>query len=231
MLDRVRPPSTAPAALPGLEWLDHLDGDRATALRRFIEGWYPTPTDAPELAVSVEVPTALAEFYRLAHGRPHVLGVQNFICPPGELRTAGKGLLEFGYENQGGFWWALAPADDDPIVWTIESPTQRHAERERLSGFLIQFSLHEAVMSAPNIAWTDPIPWPVARRLTDTMRRVPLKTWLWSQYETSFYAAPGLIARVSDQGEGQCNIRAGATHRSILRSLAHLGVPWKGFDG
>ncbi|MER7504970.1 hypothetical protein AB0L05_19665 [Nonomuraea pusilla] len=37
VLERVRPPST-PTSLPGLDWLDHVDDDRATALRLFVEG-------------------------------------------------------------------------------------------------------------------------------------------------------------------------------------------------
>ncbi|MFG1859143.1 hypothetical protein ACGFJT_45425 [Actinomadura geliboluensis] len=230
-LDRVRPPSTTPGALPGLEWLDHLDRDRTAALRMFIESWYPAPAEESAPATAAEIPPALAEFYRLIHGRPHVLGVQNFIRPSADLHLDEDGLLEFGQENQGVFYWALDPAGDDPVVWTIEAPARRQAEHERLSGFLVQFSLHEAVMSSPYIASTDPIPWPIARRLTDTMRRVPLKTWLWSQYETSFYAAPGLIARLGDQGDGQCDIWVGARHRSLLRPLGRIGVPWRSFDG
>jgi hypothetical protein len=231
VLDQVRPPSPTPGALPGLEWLDHLDRDRTTALRMFIKSWYPAPAEESAPAAAGEVPPALAEFYRLAHGRPHILGRQNFIRPSTDLHFDEDGLLVFGHENQGAFYWALDPAGDDPAVWTIEPPTPRQAEHERLSGFLVQFSLHEALISAPYIATTEPIPRPLADLLTDTMRRVPLNAWLWSQYETSFYVAPGLIARVSDQGDGHCGVWVGAVHRSLLRPLAHLGVPWRSFDG
>ncbi|MEV5827566.1 hypothetical protein AB0L25_18545 [Spirillospora sp. NPDC052242] len=231
VLDRVRPPST-PTALPGLEWLDHLDGDRAAALQMFTEGWHPAPFSKPEPSTVTDVPTTLAEFYRLAHGRPHVLGVQNSIRPPGELRTDHEGLLKFGLESQGGFVWALDTSEDDPVVWTIEDPTCRHRERERLSGFLIQFSLYEAVMSSSYRAWTDWVPWPVAHRLTGTLRRVPLRTWMWPLFQTSFYVAPGLIIETTDDPEDeQCQISAGAAHHSVLRPFADLDIPWTRFDG
>jgi hypothetical protein len=231
VLDRVRPPST-PTALPGLEWLEHVNGDRAAALRLFVEGWHPVSDPDPgPAAPSVHVPAALAEFYRLAQGRPHVLGVQNFIRPAAQLRTDAHGLLAFGYENQGGFEWSLDPSEDDPTVWTIEDPSERHAERERLSGFLIQFSLSEAVISAPYNAWSHRVPTPIAHELTSTLRRVPLKTWMWPLYQTSFYVAPGLVASMSEDEDEECHIWVGATHRSILRPLADLGIEWRGFDG
>ncbi|GAB1820054.1 hypothetical protein [Herbidospora sp. RD11066] len=231
MLDRVRPPST-PTALPGLEWLEHVNGDRATALRLFVEGWHPAPApSAKPVASAGNVPAALAEFYRLAEDRPQVLGVQNFICSAAELRTDGEGLLLFGHENQGGFEWSLDPSEDDPIVWTVEDPSERHAERERLSGFLIQFSLFEAVMSAPYKAWSRRVPEPIADELTRGLRRVPLKTWMWPLWQTSFYVAPGLVVAEDRNEDEECYVWVGAVHRSLLRPLTDLGIQWQYFEG
>ncbi|WP_062430375.1 hypothetical protein [Herbidospora daliensis] len=231
VLDRVRPPST-PAALPDLEWLEHVNGDRATALRLFVEGWHPAPGPAAEPVVpSGPVPAALAEFYRLAEGRPQVLGVQNFICPASGLSTDGEGLLLFGHENQGGFEWFLDPAEDDPVVWTVEDPSERQAERERLSGFLIQFSLFEAVMSAPYKAWSDRVPEPMADELTRGLRRVPLKTWMWPLFQTSFYVAPGLVVAEGRNEDEECYVLVGVVHRSLLRPLTDCGIQWQYFEG
>nr|WP_062336559.1 hypothetical protein [Herbidospora sakaeratensis] len=231
VLDRVRPPST-PSALPGLKWLEHVNGDRATALRLFVEGWHPAPAPSAEpVAPSGPVPAALTEFYRLAEGRPQVLGVQNFICSAAELRTDGEGLLLFGHENQGGFEWFLDPSEDDPIVWTAEDPSERHAERERLSGFLIQFSLFEAVMSAPYKAWSRRVPEPIADELTRGLRRVPLKTWMWPLWQTSFYVAPGLVVAEDRNEDEECYVWVGAVHRSLLRPLTDFGIQWQYFEG
>ncbi|WP_103957150.1 hypothetical protein [Nonomuraea solani] len=177
VLDRVRPPSPV-TALPGLEWLDHVNGDRATALRLFIESRYPlSHPAAPPATPSVPV-------------------------------------------------WSLDPSEDDPTVWTIVDDEHRHAERERLSGFLLQFSLHEAMINAPYQAWSRTLPTPIVDELTGTLRRVPLKTWRYG----SFYVAPGLIACVTgDEEEEECRVWFGATHRSLLRPLR--GIEWFLFDG
>ncbi|WP_188189077.1 hypothetical protein [Nonomuraea sp. SYSU D8015] len=139
--------------------------------------------------------------------------------------------MEFGYENQGCFGWSLDLSQDDPTVWTIEHPEYRYAERERLSGFLLQFSLYEAMVNAPYHAGGGPVPTPIASELISALRRVPLKTWMWPLYQTSFYVAPGLIVTVDDDDEKEeCEISCGSVHRSLLRPLADLGIKWAVFD-
>ncbi|MER7504971.1 hypothetical protein AB0L05_19670 [Nonomuraea pusilla] len=87
-------------------------------------------------------------------------------------------------------------------MWTSDEPHFRYVERERLSGFL------------------------------STLRRVPLRTWMWPLYRTSFYVAPGLIACVDDDEENEeCRVLFGATHRSLLRPLADQGIRWSVFHG
>ncbi|KAB2350334.1 hypothetical protein [Actinomadura rudentiformis] len=231
VLDRVRPP-TPPTHVPGVQWLDLVRSDPTAALRQFVQGWHPRTADHERTAAppSLAVPAALDELYRLAEGRHHLLGVQNSIHRPADLSLDDQGRLRFGYENQGGFYWALDPAEDDPTVWTVEPPDHAFAEREPLSGFLLQFTLSEAVMSAPYQAWSGHIPTPMAEPLTTILARVPLKTWMWSWYSASFYVAPGLVAEITETEE-QSWIRMGATHRSVLRPLADLHIQWSTFDG
>lgn len=68
LLDRVRPPLPA-VNLPGLEWLRHVNGDRAVALEQFVTGWYPTTdtADTPSTGLPLApVPDGLRQLYRLA---------------------------------------------------------------------------------------------------------------------------------------------------------------------
>ena len=230
-LDEVRPP-TDPGDLPRVDWLELIDTDRSAAMRQFIEGWHEPAASSEAVREPVlSMPAMLAEFYRFARHRQDVLGVQNFICPPHELRLDDAGCLEFGYENQGGFVWTLEAGEGDPPGWTCEPGGRHFQEHEPLSGFLIQFSLFEAVASAPYRAWTMAVPALDAERLTSTLRQVPLKTWMWPLYRTSFYIAPGMIVAVDQAAEEHCNISIGATHRSVLRPLADLDISWSGFDG
>ncbi|MEU0846860.1 hypothetical protein ABZ387_02685 [Streptomyces flaveolus] len=156
ILDRVRP--TAPASnLPGLGWLLHVDGDRAAALEQFVSGWYPAveqpPSPSPAPTGSRSLPGRLQRLYLLAEQRPSVLGHHNHILPWHEVSTDPFGeLLIFGAENQGSFYralpWTLDEAEDDPAVWFCVFDETPIAEQESLSGYLLQFSLFEAAMSA-----------------------------------------------------------------------------------
>ncbi|MFE1849952.1 hypothetical protein [Streptomyces sp. NPDC059489] len=237
LLDRVRPLRPA-VNLPGLEWLRHVNGDRALALEQFVKGWYPA-TDAADMPSTglplAPIPDGLRQLYRLAVQRPAALGVQNRIYPESALRTDDRGeMLVFGVENQGGFVWSLlwmfGDGETDPTVWFCDDNERPIAEQEPLSGFLLQFSLFEAAMGAdylalPRLGLTAQ----QVDQLTKQLDPVPLRPfWPWAP--TRFYVAPGLIMHVCEAGENKFEAWAGATHRSVLALLADATVEWSRFD-
>ncbi|MER6504740.1 hypothetical protein ABT218_36910 [Streptomyces sp. NPDC001455] len=233
VLDEVRPTGPSPQT-PSLDWLTQIGEDPVTALGHFACAWYPRPVPAPVTpgAVPADLPRALREFYRLAHQRPEMLGRQNRILPATELRTgADPRRVVFGEENQLCFHWELDPAEADPVVWLTAA--EDSAEREPLSGFLMQFSLFEAMTGAPYQAhaWYTPVPEPLMQDLTDRLRSVPLRPWRWPADPTTFHVAPGLIACTSDLGDGMSEITIGAQHRGALRPYGELGIDWSSFDG
>ncbi|MEU6442627.1 hypothetical protein [Streptomyces sp. NPDC047046] len=236
LLDRVRP-QRPPGHLPGLEWLDHVNGDRAAALEQFVTGWHPT-ADATAAAAddsAQRLPEGLRQLYRLAKQRPSALGVQNRILPGPELYTDRLGeMLVFGVENQGGFSWELLwtaeVPEADPTVWFRALGAEPIAEREPLSGFLIQFSLFEACMGADYLALPRQLSAPQVEQLTETLQLVPLRPfWPWAP--THFYVAPGLVMHVSSEDGEAFDAWAGATHRSALAPLANSRIDWNRFDG
>ncbi|MEU5256279.1 hypothetical protein [Streptomyces longwoodensis] len=239
VLDVVRPLHPAPG-LPDLRWLRHVTDNRAVALEQFITGWYPDTGHAacspgmPE--PSRPLPEELEHLYRLARQRPAVLGSHNHIVPEHELRTDHLGeLLVFGVENQGCFSWGLlwtcSEPEPDPTVWFREFDEAPIAENERLSGFLIQFSLFEAAMGADYTALADRLTTRQAEQLTARLHPVPLRPfWPWAP--TRFYVGPGLVVYVSDEGTGDgIEVGAGAVHRSALQPLLSTDVEWSRFDG
>lgn len=239
-VDVVRPVAISPA-LPGLGWLDTLTRGRAAALEEFIASWYGPPNPAAGLppAVPARVPTRLAALYRLAHGRPEqhsrpvVLGTQNHIMGPERLcAERADGSLVFGCENQGGFEWSLDQyaEGDDPIVWTTEN-MEPVAEPEPLSGFLVQFSLFEAAMSAPYLAILDRRPMAEVHRLLGLLRRVPLAPARWYGTDIEFHVGPGVIAWGERQGEDSFDYWLGASDRAALSEFASLDITWERFDG
>lgn len=237
-LDRVRPPLPR-RDLPNLEWLGHVNGDRAAALEQFITGWYPAASPAPEppseRAHAFGLPDGLRRFYRLAQHRPRSLGVQNRILPSSACGTDPSGeMLVFGEENQGGFFWSLLWTLDgpetDPAVWFCEYDEPPIAEQEPLSGFLIQFSLFEAAMGADYMALSDRLTAQQVELLTERLHPVPLRPF-WPGAPTRFYVAPGLVLHTTDEDDGSFSIWAGATHRRALAPLADAAVEWTHFDG
>ncbi|MDQ7910003.1 hypothetical protein RB614_36450 [Phytohabitans sp. ZYX-F-186] len=232
VLDRVRPPAPV-RGLPGVEWLDQLPGDRVAALRTFLTGWFPALRTVAGLPVGARtrVPAALAAFYWLAHHHPALLGSQNRILPAHELHVdQHDGRLVFGAENQGVFQWTLDQGPDDPVVWMVDGHDGPVAMAEPLSGFLVQFSLFETAIGATYRAAAWEVPEPVVSRLTSSLAPVPLLPWRCFGL-TSFHVAPGLIACVTDTGNGLYEVTVGAWHRALLRPLAELGDGWQRFDG
>ncbi|MFC5200237.1 hypothetical protein [Streptomyces kaempferi] len=236
-LDRVRP--LVPPELPSLEWLGHVNGNRATALEQFITGWYPATSEDPEppsvQAPAIGLPDGLRRFYQLAQHRPRSLGAQNRILPASKRQTDPNGeMLIFGEENQGGFFWSLSWTLDgpeaDPAVWFREYDEPPIAEQEPLSGFLIQFSLYEAAMGAAYVALSGRLTAEQVDRFTGRLHPVPLRPF-WPLAPTRFYVARGLVLHVTDEGDESFSIWAGAIHRSSLAPLADSAVEWTQFDG
>lgn len=236
LLDRVRPP-LPPGALPDLDWLREVNGDRAAALEAFLTGWYPPAGDdeRPGLDASPHLPRALSRLYGIAARRPGVLGVQNRLLPEPETVSDRLGeSLVLGVENQGGFVWALRGTKEepgsDPTVWFRVGDGEPVAEEEPLSGFLIQFSLYEAALGADYVALPLPLTAAEVDRFTRGLTPVPLRPFR-PDARMRFYVAPGLVVWVMG-GEGpEFDVWAGAGHRSALRRLADLPVAWVRFDG
>lgn len=239
VLDRVRPTAPAPD-LPDLGWLKHVNGDRAAALEQFVTGWYPAagqpPSPSSEPTGSRLLPGSLQQLYLLAEQRPDALGRHNHILPWHEVQSDPLGeLLVFGVENQGCFYWGLPwtwdEPQDDPTVWFREYDDKPVTEQEPLSGFLLQFSLFEAAMSADYVGLADSLSDRQVQQLTAPLQHVPLRSF-WPQTRTRFYVAPGLVLYVSDAlGDGKFNLWAGATHRSALQALPKIDAEWLRFDG
>jgi hypothetical protein len=213
----------------GLNWLNLLAVDRIAAMREFLISWYPGPE--PESTKS-DVPAALAELYAIAASRPAVLGEQNSIYPPGELRTdPHEGLLVFAAENQGNFSWMIDPAEQDPVVWMMwQHPTTPVAERERLSGFLLQFCLFEAISSAPSQAFSWSEPAANAEQLLKSLWEVPLEPWHWPGDPTRFFVTPDLVLCTSHTEPDKLDILAGARSPDDLSVLAATDMRWDHLD-
>lgn len=103
---------------------------------------------------------------------------------------AGGGRLVFYVENQGVYEWAATRGEDaDATVWGREPGTPSWVEEEpRLSGFLIELLVFEAVWGSAHGA---SVAWLPSSRLPDVVRplqQLPFGSWRWPDYPTEFYA-------------------------------------------
>ncbi|MEU2490978.1 hypothetical protein [Streptomyces sp. NPDC007883] len=233
----VRPPVHG-AVLPGLQWLQYVEDDPRHALELFVTGWYtesgPAPSSSP---VPKFVPPALAHFYRLAERRPDILGQQNFIEPPADLASRSHGeRMVFAVENQGGWDWSIPwqpdAGDIDPAV-ALTTQDVPVPEQEPLSRFLLQFSLHEAAVTAPYQAGVRGPAEQLMPLLESLLQRVPLLPFMSPIVPKTFLAGPGVIAQVSSSRRhpGAVTVGIGAHHRSALQPFGRLDIEWRGFDG
>ncbi|GAA4607996.1 hypothetical protein BJY16_006621 [Actinoplanes octamycinicus] len=237
VLDLIRP--TLVQDLPGIEWLAEVPQDRAAALRGFLTGWYAdvaaTPTSNEP--TSMRLPEPLADFYRLAAEKPVIYGVHNRIVTPGELQYS-KGKVTIATENQGVWAKLIDPSQDDPIVenrgcfgWSdpvTGDSAPPPGTIERLSQFLLQFALVEAVMSAPfvghaTISVTD------LAHVTERMRMLPLPPANFPENPTRIYVAQGLVA-IAFPDEG-LQFSVASRQRCALREWRNPGFEWDVFSG
>ncbi|MFF1650989.1 hypothetical protein [Streptomyces sp. NPDC058240] len=177
------------------------------------------------------------DFYRLAERRPAILGQQNFIEPPAGIASRRHGeRMVFAVENQGGWDWSIPwqpeTGDVDPAVGltTMNVPVP---EQEPLSRFLLQFSLHEAAVTAPYHAGTQGPAERLMPLLESLLQRVPLLPFMSPIVPKIFLVGPGVIAQVSQSRHDtdEITVEIGAHHRGALRPLGRLDIEWRGFDG
>jgi hypothetical protein len=167
----------------------------AAAVGWFINAWHGIPTLPPPPQPS-PIPSLLGQLLVLGRTHPAVCSRQNRLIDPVEVDD---GLRCFYVENQGVYRWAYQPGGPDPVVvgqyldedgWV--------AEQQRLSGFLLQVCLFEAVFSARYSASAAWLPLEELAAVLELGRLRSLSTpWRWPEHPTDFHAADAAIAVTS----------------------------------
>jgi hypothetical protein len=176
--------------------LEHLLGlPPAAAVGWFVNAWHGIPT-LPPVADTAQIPSLLGRLLALGRTHPAVCSRQNRLIDPVEVDD---GLLCFYVENQSVYRWAYQPGEPDPlVVGRYLDEDGWVAEQQRLSGFLLQVCLFEAVFSAPyraSAAWLPPEE--LVAVLTLGGLRPLLTPWRWPEHPTLFHAADDPIAVTS----------------------------------
>jgi hypothetical protein len=197
---------------------------RAEAVTWFLHAWHATP-EPPQVPGTPQIPALLVRLLALCRTYPTICSQQNRLIEPVEVDD---GLLCFYVENQNVYRWAYRPGEDDPIVvGRYLNEAAWVAEQERLSGFLLQVCLYEAIMSAPYSASASGLtPEALAHVLESGRLRPVLSPWRWPEEPTVFQASDGAVAVTSQRrranGTLSCNVMVGAPHAEPLAYLPDI---------
>ncbi|GAA4606663.1 hypothetical protein BJY16_005941 [Actinoplanes octamycinicus] len=223
-LDLARPVRDQP--VPGVGWLLDVPHDRVAALREFLTGWYAdVEAEPPGEEPPIELPEPLRAFYELAARKPILYGTQDQIRRPEELEyDEDFGGVPIADESQG-CWTRVINVDaDDPVVYEDGEP-----DAEPLSGFLLQFALIEAVMSAPYAAQAE-LTEGECDRFLERLIPVPLAPARFPADPTRIFVAPGIVA-ITFPGEDGVGLTVGSRQRSALCEVREPGFDWTDFNG
>ena len=208
---------------------------RLSAIERFVTEWYGPQPPAP----SVQTPATpwarpLSWWHERYRGRTDLIEDFNLAEPQTEwLPDVGAPPLDnrraFLLENQGVYIWAYTMGQDDPEVWVTlnESPGRWRKEGERLSGFLLQVLLFEAM--GPFYTSADWIDQETYDRLAAALGRLPLAPWRWPDWKTEFLGGSDMFAVGYPTGDGTYYIQIKARSPEQVEPLRPL-VPADHWD-
>ena len=160
------------------------------ALTVFIERWYGKPATGMPTNSNVGPPLLRNTLGPLATS-PEVFK-HNHLVPPSELAIEG-GKVVFLVENQAVCLWATEPEGEDPKVWyrNNEEGEPWIEEPQRLSGFLIQAVLFEAILNAQFGAYAIALPDDLVGAILDRVKPLARERWNWNG--ARFFARDGAL--------------------------------------
>ena len=196
-------------------------------IRYWHGGFLPDHLRPEESLRNLRLPRPLRWLYERGADRSGFFSRQNQLLGPDDLEIV-DGRLVFYVENQGVYLWAIEEKenrrdvpgqlrlpfmdehdsrpietnDEDPPVWGRFNGKNDPWELEevRLSEFLIQACLFEAIQSAPHGASASWGNQDLLDRVTAPLKLVPLGAWRWPSYPHRFWAGGGTFVSACPNG-------------------------------
>lgn len=176
-------------------------GERWAALSSFLERWYgKTLSKLPATSTKTKAPPLLQKMLAVHSLIPEIVEHNELVTADDLAEEDGK--VVFLVENQAVCLWATEPEGADPRVW-YRNNTEGEPwleETERLSGFLIQTSLFEAILHARFGASATALPpdavQPILERVT------PLGRGRWNWGGARFFGGGGALVMTMENGDG-----------------------------
>jgi hypothetical protein len=199
----------------------------------FLERWHGAPTREPAPIPAGDLPESVRAFAARVTRWPDAMVQNDLANDPDDMRDGDKRV--FFVENQGVYLWATDGKGADPVVWgRFNEPGERwQAEREPLSGFLLQIVVFEAILGSDHGALASWIPFHQLAAVLGPMKRLPLGSWRWPSEPGWFFASDDALAFVCPNGRWPGDPSdhfdvwiAARTSEPLARLSAIAGVRW-----
>ncbi|MCE9638508.1 MAG: hypothetical protein K8T90_22635 [Planctomycetes bacterium] len=208
--------------------------ERMRILAAWISWWYDRslPAIEPGLPPGGGVPDSLRVLYQLVPDLGD-LCMQNRLLRRQDLSVE-DGKLVFACENQGVYSWSTDVAEADSAVygrWESSEPWQ--IDVPSLSQFLVQFFLFEAAIGARFSASAACLESPALAALVQGASKLPMPSWHWPAFPTSFYIRSGAIIVTSPNDNWWSVYVGGKSPEDVAFLKTHINSSWDyvGLDG
>ncbi|WP_345136937.1 hypothetical protein [Dactylosporangium darangshiense] len=125
---------------------------RSDSVRVFLRRWYgATTAGRPAIALeSDQIPRELVDWHDAVASTGVAVTFHNRPVELSKLVRSDNGMMIFWMENQGSYYWAVDPDDEQPAVFVTVYPTEEpwQATGETLRGFLLHCTIDEAMLGA-----------------------------------------------------------------------------------
>ena len=140
------------------------------------------------------------------------------LRPPARTLYIDNGKLVFWVENQAVCFGQSTPAGDDPEVYDRENEdgVPWSWTDTRLSRFLVQVAVFEAILGANHHASTADIAPDKLAEVLRPMQPLPMIPWRWPSPGTQLHAGNGLLAAAGPNTEPAVGIQADETWNVFL---------------
>lgn len=158
-----------------------------------------------DISMKIDLPNSLLWWYRFVGNRQGMLCHQNRFISPEDLKVDMEGHTIFFCENQGVYLWSIKSCDtvlDDPPVWgRINEPgTPWLLEGMKLSEFLVQACLFEAILKAPYRASASWVNQEILDLATKPLKQIQIAPWHWPCFPTLFFYGNGAFVVACPNG-------------------------------
>ncbi|MDT0569375.1 hypothetical protein RM704_18165 [Streptomyces sp. DSM 3412] len=187
--------------------MEELTDPRRDSVRSFLARWYGRGGEGARGALPAGpsvpgIPLELIDWHEAAAATGVDVVFQEYPVPLAELERSDDGMIVFWVENQGGYHWAVDPAQEGHPVHVRELGSDLWRDSgEPLEGFLLHSTVREAMLGADS-KFSAVVPEPVLRDALTAFTALPFPPFANESPSARLYCGEDALARVAPPPAG-----------------------------